>query len=1032
MKSNSDASAQKSKKTKKSVPFLFKLFFPMSVLSVLQLFIFTSVLYLGGELSYIKKYAYNILAEKTENRKNYIENMFTQTSYPVYSTNQDVNELIADILESNNKTVDDIKSDKELDKLILSESAESIIYLLRISNANDAFIILDTGDLYGSSDDNKKAAIYLRDLDPFESSINNHQDIMMEVGNSDIAEQLDIALDFEWSALLDVGVDTDEEYSFYYKTIETAEEYSNIDTYSLGYWSGFSKISPSAHTSIKYTMPLVADDGTVYGVIGIGLMEKTILNNMPSNDFISSNSACYILGADYDNDDDYNILLHSGSIFTRLIGNDTEINHSSQLDSNLYNFSTSSEPNSIGSIYDMTIYNSDSPYKNEKWAVISVADERKILSIYTGLLRMLMISSAISLVLSLIVAFIISKKTTSPVKKITKVLNRAINTNTEKIVHFDTSGIKEFDLLSSAITKLQFNVREQSSRMSKIIQMVDIGIGVFMCDTSNESVFIGESFIKMFSLNSLPDKDIVISFSSFVSMMSDIDDTDSICTNPIFNKRYYGTETNFSFEISYSPSNDEEIKWYKFILHRDDKNVLGVVQDITKSVIEKRKIEYERDYDITTGLLNRRAYYNQIHTMFSNPKKLKVAAFIMVDLDNLKYVNDTYGHDFGDDYIKTAANILKIFKDYGGIVARLSGDEFNVFISGYNNKDEIRQIIDTVRHSLIESYCVLSDGTHYRLKASAGISWYPDDSDSYEMLMKYADFAMYTVKHSTKGNISEFNAAIYTQDAILINGIEEMNRIIDEQQIKYVFQNIISTKTGEIYGYEALMRPQSEILHSPLEFIRIARTGAKLDEIERLTWHLSFKYFREQIEKGNIAPNAKIFINSLTNCIMKPDDIEEFVNDNKEYLNRIVIEFLESDHSNHEYTEKKRGAVAKWNAMTALDDFGSGYNSEYALITYSPNIIKIDRSIINGCNNDTSRQMIIKNLIQIAKTKNILVLAEGVETYEEMKTVVEYGVDLLQGYYFGKPLLEPLPLDKKITDEILHVKNKKKHNKKQS
>jgi EAL domain-containing protein (putative c-di-GMP-specific phosphodiesterase class I) len=298
--------------------------------------------------------------------------------------------------------------------------------------------------------------------------------------------------------------------------------------------------------------------------------------------------------------------------------------------------------------------------------------------------------------------------------------------------------------------------------------------------------------------------------------------------------------------------------------------------------------------------------------------------------------------------------------------------------------------------------------------------------------MKYADFAMYTVKHSTKGNISEFNAAIYTQDAILINGIEEMNRIIDEQQIKYVFQNIISTKTGEIYGYEALMRPQSEILHSPLEFIRIARTGAKLDEIERLTWHLSFKYFREQIEKGNIAPNAKIFINSLTNCIMKPDDIEEFVNDNKEYLNRIVIEFLESDHSNHEYTEKKRGAVAKWNAMTALDDFGSGYNSEYALITYSPNIIKIDRSIINGCNNDTSRQMIIKNLIQIAKTKNILVLAEGVETYEEMKTVVEYGVDLLQGYYFGKPLLEPLPLDKKITDEILHVKNKKKHNKKQS
>lgn len=141
-----------------------------------------------------------------------------------------------------------------------------------------------------------------------------------------------------------------------------------------------------------------------------------------------------------------------------------------------------------------------------------------------------------------------------------------------------------------------------------------------------------------------------------------------------------------------------------YVDHRNGSTVwirIGILQDITDIIMEKKRIEFERDYDSFTGLLNRHAYYQRIEALFYEKDKLKITAFIMIDLDNLKYVNDTYGHDFGDDYIRTAAMILKKFQNYGGIVSRISGDEFNICLSGFSFKDEVREIINTVRAELL-------------------------------------------------------------------------------------------------------------------------------------------------------------------------------------------------------------------------------------------------------------------------------------------------------------------------------------------
>ncbi len=285
-------------------------------------------------------------------------------------------------------------------------------------------------------------------------------------------------------------------------------------------------------------------------------------------------------------------------------------------------------------------------------------------------------------------------------------------------------------------------------------------------------------------------------------------------------------------------------------IFEDELKVLGVVVDVTKEFIEKRKIEYERDFDILTNLLNRRAFHSQIQEKFKNKDELKIAAFIMWDLDNLKYINDTYGHDAGDEYIRCLADILKKFISWNGIVSRLSGDEFYVFIYGYESKDSIRDIINSVKKQMNNTLLKLHDGTEFKIRASAGISWYPDDSTNYDELMRYADFAMYQIKNTIKGEVSEFDINIYNKDSFLLSNREELNKLIDGQLVEYAFQPIVDCK-GKVFAYEALMRPKIKTFSSPIDVIRLARSQSKLYQIERITWFKALKSFKNT--KKNLA-----------------------------------------------------------------------------------------------------------------------------------------------------------------------------------
>lgn len=425
----------------------------------------------------------------------------------------------------------------------------------------------------------------------------------------------------------------------------------------------------------------------------------------------------------------------------------------------------------------------------------------------------------------------------------------------------------------------------------------------------------------------------------------------------------------------------------------------AIEQMSAEQALTRQRIEYERDYDVLTNLINRKTFSLKVHSCIEKLGDNR-GAMVMWDLDNLKYMNDTYGHDLGDRYIQAASSILGELRGYGGIVARRSGDEFFAFLYGPKSKEEYKDIIYQTHEKLSQTLFELPDGSTIKLRASAGVVWYPEDGTNYEDLIRRVDFAMYDVKHTFKGQIKGFSLDAFKDNQLLLEGREELNHIIDHKLIRYAFQPIYDIRTMKILGYEALIRPQSETIKSPASLIRIAREQGKLYQIERLTWMLALQAFQEQLQ-----PDEKylLFINSLPNISLSKEDTELIESKYADLLNLLVIEILEDEPATEKTLQKLEQFSKKWNCEIALDDFGTGYNSEVSLLHLQPSYLKIDMALIRDIHKDPNRQKMVANILSYANMRKIKVIAEGVEREDELLLLKNLKVNYAQGFFMAKP-----------------------------
>lgn len=463
-----------------------------------------------------------------------------------------------------------------------------------------------------------------------------------------------------------------------------------------------------------------------------------------------------------------------------------------------------------------------------------------------------------------------------------------------------------------------------------------------------------------------------------------------------------------------------KVRWIRFMQTKENDKILGIALDITKEVEDRKKLELQMNYDELTGLYNRAAFDRKITEVFKQ-KHLGICALVMWDLDNLKYLNDSFGHAYGDTHLMAFGKKLAMLQQERCLVCRRSGDEFYTFFYTFSTPDEIKLILTAFWKDIQETPITLPNGESSKLRVSAGLAWYPYDADNQADLIRYADFAMYDVKHSFKGSLHEFNLDVYKKNYIMIHGTEALNQMLDRNLIEYALQPIVTSGTGDIYGYEMLMRSSAPEFKSPEDILRLAKAQSKLHKLEELTFFGAMDTFVKKIERGEISKNTKIFLNTISSQVLSDAKFFEFEEKFKPYLSNIVLEITESEPLNTNFYDLKNERIRNWNAMVAIDDFGSGYSNESSLLFLSPNLVKIDMSIVRDVHKSLDKQNVLENLVSYAKKRDIIILAEGVETIDEIDVLLRFGVDLFQGYFFAKPSFDITPIPEERIQELNRV-----------
>lgn len=976
-----------------------KIVIPILGLLLVEALLFPTIFVLGGFLTQFEQNAFDVLGERTANRKTYIENEMVNRWSSLSESESNILRTIDETLAEWNAGYGDIAVDAALNEKLVEAAASEVIYLLRKSSVTGAFLILDGPGIRSQGD--SRAGFYVRDLDPLTYSVDN-ADLLMERGMPNLSKDLGIALDSYWSAAFsfDFAAEPEEE-SYYFAPLRAAQNASvaeRADSGNFGYWGLGKYLNPHDGAKlVTYSIPLIAGDGSVLGVLGATVSQSYLTSLMQYRE-LTENGGLYIMGQ-LSQGDALMPVFASGPTFKTYFTEDEPIQLKRTAYEGIYRAvgrRAGMEEDYFVSVQAFRLYNVNTPFESERIVLAGCVRSDNLLAFSQKIKQTFMLIMLGSIIGGLIAALFVGRIISNPIRKLVSQLKES---NPNGRIHLEKLHIEEIDELTISIENLSEAVADSASKFGKVVSMTGMNFGVFEYRVGEQHVYCSDGFAQMIGMDW---KAHYVDRETFDEGMR------------AFEHRLYDAR-----EKIYSVETVGGMRYIRLNEITDRSGRLGTVTDVTREVEEKRKIEYERDFDVLTDLLNRRAFHARVEALFSQPDKLGHACVIMWDLDNLKFINDTYGHEWGDRYIKTFAQRLSDFEtSHGGLVARRSGDEFYTFLYGHADAARVKEIIRETWMRIGASTLTMPDGTEMKLRVSAGVAWYPEDAQTLEELIRYADFAMYGSKHSKKGTILNFNRAIYQEDLFMQNGPEKINALIEGRLVDFALQPIVSARDGAVYGYEMLMRPRLEGISTPLDVLKLARANSKLYQIEELTWFEGLKAFEACCKAGQAAPGARVFINSIASESLSEADFARLKQRFADLTERIVMEITEGEPLDPQQNDWKCESVKRMGGIVALDDFGSGYSSEALLLSVQPQIVKIDLLFIRNIHAEPGKRLIVSNLIEYAHAQGSAVVAEGVETDAELRTVIALGVDYLQGYRIAKPSLAVRPIAGEVVQAI--------------
>ncbi len=445
-----------------------------------------------------------------------------------------------------------------------------------------------------------------------------------------------------------------------------------------------------------------------------------------------------------------------------------------------------------------------------------------------------------------------------------------------------------------------------------------------------------------------------------------------------------------------------------------DRNLLiSTSADITEQKALEDKLFRSSYYDELTGLPTRRVIEHRVNKLLKREGVQGRFALAFLDVDNFKHINDYYGHSVGDALLVEMAKRLGLDLRESDILSRISGDEFMLLLNPIQNESEVEEFIHFILQRLKAPFFI--DESEIFASTSIGVSLFPDHGRTYDVLRQNADIAMYRVKNGSKGAAVFFDSSM-EREALARMKIEQSLRLaILEKRFCCAFQAKVDIRTKEVKGIEALVRLRDDdgVIQAPGTFINLATELGLIDELT----HLVLAEIVKSIDLINesFGANTTISINVAAKQAGNPEFMIPFAQaiEATGFPKRFMIEVTEDAFvAKTHFQDKILPIFRKLGIGISIDDFGIGYSSLSALADITADEIKIDRSFITDIHLRPRSQGILRAIESLSEALGMTVIAEGVETYEELAyllaaTKIRYA----QGFYFSRPIfLEDLKL----------------------
>ena len=934
--------------------------------------------------------AKDLLTMRVRNRASYVQDIL-RNAEDLGQLSAQINATTQQMLQSGAISLDTLDNSSEQSDALLVALAPQLLDTLRAKQVTGIFIMLNTHDLDTCEVGKKMPGIYLRDLDPDARPSERNSDLLLERASATVVKELGIGTDKGWQPAFPYQGNT--KGGILRTVFQTAyKDGASLSAENYGRWTTNSYcLAGDDRHAIAYSMPLILPDGTVYGVVGVELLTDYLQTKLPFTELDEDKAGTYFIVTTTDDAQTESVLDLRKTVTSGedLVAADAplgvlqcrrgEDGNWLELDGKRYYMVL--EP--------LQVYNRNAPFAGEKWYLAGTMEQSVLLAFSHRVQKVLLGTIVVTLVLSILGSLLISARLARPIDHLYREVIDAQEKKT--FPRLSRTAIREVDRFAETITELNKELVTNSTKFLRIMDMASVEIGGYELRTDTGSVFVTDNF---FSLLGMPGiTGMPLSVRRFEEVLKGIREKNT------------GAHTAEGDELL-TIQQPDGVRYIMLRSTIEGHAKIGLAEDVTATVLERKRIEHERDYDILTGLYNRQAFNRVCTELFAAPERMGVAALMMMDLDNLKHINDTYGHDWGDQYIRRTGQCLRDNTPAGTVCARLSGDEFLVLFHGYHSRDAVREKIACLSKAMQQNVALLPSGNALHISLSGGIAWYPDDGQDWETLKKYADFAMYQVKHAEKGRVEEFDIGVYNREAYAERTRREFRQLLSNAQVFYCFQPIFSARSGRVVAYEALMRSDLPTLRSPATIMKLAREQGALYEIERITFTKALETFDSLCRAGSVSGDAMLFVNSIANACLSHEDGKYINNHWHELCRRMVVEITEEEEIDYEALERKRNAPG-FSGMFALDDYGSGYSNENTLLQLAPRFVKVDITIIRGIDTSPDKQQILRNVVAYAHPRSMKIVAEGVETAAELRTVIELGADALQGYFLARPAIVP-------------------------